>query len=187
MTGFGAKAYSQVAVDTGAGAATSDPHALVLMLFDGALTAARQGLGHMQAGRVAEKAAALSKVTRIIDEGLKLSLDKSAGGPLAQRLGELYDYMTMRLLQSNLRNDAAALAEVIKLLDELRGAWAQLNKQPAPQSASQAAQPVQQRMQAPAPVVAPVAAPAAQGPSASTAARFFDAAYPQPLRRVATA
>jgi flagellar protein FliS len=139
----------------------------------------------MQAGRVAEKAASLSKVTRIIDEGLKVSLDKSAGGPLALRLGDLYDYMTMRLLQSNLRNDAAALAEVIKLLDELRGAWAQISKQPAPQlapqSASQSAQPVQQA------VPAPVAASAAQNPAAATAARFFDAAYPQPLRRVATA
>lgn len=179
MTGFGAKAYSKVAVDTGAGAATSDPHALVLMLFDGALAAARQGLGHMQAGRVAEKAAALSKVTRIIDEGLKVSLDKSAGGPLALRLGDLYDYMTMRLLQSNLRNDAAALAEVIKLLDELRAAWAQISTQPAQQQARE----VQPAMQAPAPV-----APAAvQHPAASGAARFFDAAYPQPLRRVATA
>jgi flagellar protein FliS len=183
MTGFGAKAYSKVAVDTGAGAATSDPHALVLMLFDGALAAARQGLGHMQTGRVAEKAAALSKVTRIIDEGLKLSLDKSAGGPLALRLGELYDYMTMRLLQSNLRNDAVALAEVIKLLDELRTAWAQISKQPARQPAPLSAPPVQQAV----PPQATVAAAAVPNPAVSTAARFFDAAYPQPLRRVATA
>jgi flagellar protein FliS len=186
MTGFGARAYSKVAVDTGAGAATSDPHALVLMLFDGALTAARQGLGHMQAGRVADKATALSKVTRIVDEGLKLSLDKSAGGPLAVRLGELYDYMTMRLLQSNLRNDAAALVEVIKLLEDLRGAWAQISKQPAPQPAPLSAQPVQPVQQA-VPPQTTVAAAAAPNPAALTAARFFDAAYPQPLRRVATA
>jgi flagellar protein FliS len=182
MNGFGAKAYSKVAVETGAGTATSDPHALVLMLYDGALAAARQGLGHMHAGRIGEKAAALSKVTRIIDEGLKISLDKSSGGQLALRLGDLYDYMTMRLLQSNLRNDAAALAEVIKLLEDLRGAWAQIRKQDA------AAQPVTASSAAAG--ASAVAAPAPQSASAgpaSPATRFFDATYPQPLRRVATA
>lgn len=180
MTGFGARAYSKVAVDTGAGSAASDPHALVLMLFDGALAAARQGLGHMQAGRIAEKAAALSKVTRIVDEGLKVSLDKSAGGQLALRLGDLYDYMTMRLLQSNLRNDPAALAEVIKLLEDLRGAWAQIRKTDAAPAGPAPAQGVTAAAQAMPPA-------AAQPVSASPAARFFDATYPQPLRRVATA
>lgn len=126
MTAFAARAYSRVAVDTGTSAAASDPHALVLMLFDGALAAAREGIGHMQAGRIADKAAALSKATRIIDEGLRISLDTTAGGELALRLGDLYDYMVMRLLQANLRNDAQALAEVIKLLDTLGGAWAEI-------------------------------------------------------------
>jgi flagellar protein FliS len=95
-----------------------------MLLFDGALAAARLGLGHLQAGRIADKAAAVSKVTRIIDEGLKLSLDRTAGGELSTRLADLYDYMIMRLLQANLRNDGSALAEVIKLLDDLRSAWA---------------------------------------------------------------
>lgn len=138
MTAFAAKAYNRVSVDS-AGAA-SDPHALIMLLFDGALAAARLGLGHMQAGRIAEKAAAVSKVTRIIDEGLKLSLDHSAGGDLSKRLADLYDYMVMRLLQANLRNDAQALAEVIKLLDDLRGAWAEI-KGRAPAAAAAKAPP----------------------------------------------
>jgi flagellar protein FliS len=124
MTAFAAKAYNRVSVDS-AGAA-NDPHALIMLLFDGALAAARLGLGHMQAGRIAEKAAAVSKVTRIVDEGLKLSLDHSAGGELSKRLADLYDYMVMRLLQANLRNDVQALSEVIKLLDDLRSAWAEI-------------------------------------------------------------
>ncbi len=137
MTADAAKAYRTVSVDTQA--SSSDPHALVLMLFDGALSATRLGLGHMQAGRIADKAAALSKATRIVDEGLKVSLDKSAGGQLAHRLGDLYEYMTMRLLQANLRNDAAALSEVIRLLEDLRAAWAQIRKPAAAQSATPAA------------------------------------------------
>jgi len=122
MTAFAANAYKRVSIESAG--ASGDPHALIMLLFDGALAAARLGLGHLQAGRIADKAAAVSKVTRIIDEGLKLSLDRTAGGELSTRLADLYDYMIMRLLQANLRNDGSALAEVIKLLDDLRSAWA---------------------------------------------------------------
>jgi len=43
MTGFGAKAYSKVSAETGARAA--DAHQLVLMLYDGAVEAARLSTG----------------------------------------------------------------------------------------------------------------------------------------------
>lgn len=160
-----AREYGRVSIESSA--AGHDPHALVLLLFDGALTAARLGLGHLGAGRIPEKAAAVSKATRIVEEGLKLSLDRSAGGELAQRLGDLYDYMVMRLLQANLRNDARALAEVIKLLDDLRGAWSQIRERDqaalaAPSSAS---------------TPGPVAAASPPGPRSSAAAsRFLDVA-----------
>ncbi|MFN9574868.1 MAG: flagellar export chaperone FliS [Betaproteobacteria bacterium] len=126
MTGFGAKAYSKVSAETGARAA--DAHQLVLMLYDGAVEAARLALGHLQAGRVAQKAAALSRAARIVEEGLKVSLDRTAGGQIAERLSDLYDFMILRLLQANLRNDAAALGEVIRLLEDLRAAWVQIGR-----------------------------------------------------------
>ena len=52
--------------------------------------------------------------------------------------------MVMRLLQANLRNDAEALAEVARLLGELRSAWQQIGRPaaaaaPTPYSASIAA------------------------------------------------
>lgn len=124
MSGFAMKAYKQVAVETGVGA--SDPHQLILMLYDGALEAVRQGIGHLEAGRIAEKGRALGKAARIVEEGLKASLDRGTGGQLAFRLLDLYDYMTMRLLQANLRNDRAALDEVSRLMADLRSAWAQI-------------------------------------------------------------
>ncbi len=124
MSGFGERAYKAMAVEGGVRAA--DPHALTLMLYDGALEAVRLAQGHLVAGRVAEKGAALAKAARIVEEGLKASVDRSAGGELAQRLIELYEYLTMRLLQANLRNDRRALEEVAQLLGELRSAWAQI-------------------------------------------------------------
>lgn len=124
MNGFGQQAYRAMAVEGGVGVA--DPHALVLMLYDGALEALRLAEGHLAAGRIAEKGAALGKAVRILEEGLKASLDRASGGQLASRLLELYDYITMRLLQANLRNDRNALIEVAHLLTELRSAWVQI-------------------------------------------------------------
>lgn len=138
MTGFSAKAYRRIDVDTSLNEA--DPHALVLMLFDGALEAIKNALGHIAAGRVAEKGQALAKAARIVEEGLKASLDRQAGGALAQQLAGIYDYATLRLLQANLRNDRAALTEVTTLLSDLRDAWARIGKPAAPVAAAGSAE-----------------------------------------------
>jgi len=141
MNGFGAQIYRRVGVDSGVGSASS--HQLVMMLFDGAIEAVKLARLHVAAGRIAEKGRALGKAVRIVEEGLKASLDRNAGGPLAQQLAQLYDYTNLRLLQANLRNDPKALDEVERLLGELRAAWAQID-------------PVAQR----APAMAPDASPA---------------------------
>lgn len=134
MTAFAAQVYKRVGVDSAVTAA--DPHRLVSMLFDGALEAIRQAQAHLAAGRVAEKGQALGKAVRILEEGLKASLDVDSGGALARQLAALYDYATLRLLQANLRNDGAALAEVSSLLEGLRDAWARIGAGRAPAAAS---------------------------------------------------
>lgn len=170
MTRYGQSAYKQVAVDTAV--ASADPHRLTLMLYDGALEAVRQAAACMQQGQVAEKGRLLGKAVRIVEEGLKASLDRNAGGKLAQQLASLYDYASLRLLQANLRNDAKALDEVTSLLGDLRSAWAQIG------AAAPAATAVPQ---APTPT-APVQSAAAY---AAPRLRIMDAAVPAPLRRVA--
>jgi flagellar protein FliS len=128
--------YAQVGVETGVAAA--DPHKLILMLFDGthaAICAARLAISRND---IAAKAAAISKAIAIIDGGLKASLDIKAGGVLAERLAGLYDYMLNRLLAANLRNDTELLDEVNRLIDELRGAWAQIGQRSGAAPASEA-------------------------------------------------
>lgn len=137
MTAFGASAYRRTGIDTGVAAAT--PHQLILMLFDGALDSIKSATLQMQSGQVADKGAAIGKAVRIVEEGLKASVDRRAGGALAQQLASLYDYAVMRLLQANLRNDARALDEVRALLENLRGAWAQIGNATAPTQAPAAA------------------------------------------------
>jgi flagellar protein FliS len=46
-----------------------------------------------------------------------------AGGELAIRLDQLYDYMARRLVSANRRNDPEALREVHRLLCEIRTGW----------------------------------------------------------------
>jgi flagellar protein FliS len=137
MTSFGAKAYQNVAVQTAVG--TSDPHRMILMLYDGALEAIRLAQAHMGTRRIAAKCEALGKALRIVEEGLKASVDRKVGGQLADRLVALYDYTTMRLLQANLRNDRKALEEARTLLTDLRSAWAQIGHNLAKSNAASAA------------------------------------------------
>lgn len=106
--------------------ATADPHHLILMLFDGAIAAISVARIHMADNNVAQKGAAISKAIDLITNGLSASLDKDAGGELADRLDALYEYMTHRLLFANLKNNQAALTEVSGLLSDLREAWFQI-------------------------------------------------------------
>jgi len=119
--------YTKVGVETGVAAA--DPHRLILMLFDGALAAITQANAAIVRKDISAKGAAISKAIAIVDGGLKASLDVKAGGLLAERLSGLYDYMLERLLIANLRSDPEILNEVSRLLNELRGAWAQIGQQ----------------------------------------------------------
>lgn len=117
----GANAYAKVGVETGVLAAS--PHKLIVMLFEGAMVAVSTAARQMEAGDIAAKGKSISKAITIIENGLRASLDRKAGGEIAANLESLYDYMAARLLAANLGNDPALLDEVHRLLGELKGAW----------------------------------------------------------------
>ena len=135
----GAGAYAKVGLETGVVAAS--PHKLIVMLFDGALAAVRAAVVHMAARDIEKKGAAISKAIEIVQNGLRASLDKKAGGQIADSLDALYAYMGERLVQANLTNDSAKLEEVIALLADLKGAWEAIGDKagPAAQAAPAAA------------------------------------------------
>ncbi len=115
------KAYAKVGVESSVVA--SDPHHLISMLYQGALLAIANARNGILRKDIPAKGAAISKAISIIDDGLNASLDKKVGGELAQNLSSLYDYMCKRLLSANLNDDMAALEEVARLLNDLKGAW----------------------------------------------------------------
>ena len=123
-----AAAYRTVGVESALPSAS--PHQLVLMLFEGAQAAVASAKAHMRLGEIAAKGEAIGKAVSIIDNGLRASLDVRHGGDLALSLQALYQYMVTRLTLANLRNDAAALDEVGRLLAELADAWRQIGDGP---------------------------------------------------------
>ena len=117
----GANAYAKVGLETGVVAAS--PHKLIVMLFEGAITAINNGITHMKAGDIAEKGRAITKAILIVDEGMRASLDKKTGGEIAANLDSLYAYIIQCMLRANLRNDQALLEEALMLLTDLKSAW----------------------------------------------------------------
>jgi flagellar protein FliS len=125
MSHYATRAYANVGVNTSVESAS--PHKLVLMLYDGLLKQLRIAKVHIERKEIVPKAAAISKALAIVDQGLRPGLDLEKGGSIAAQLLALYDYIGERLLQANLRNDAAAIEEVIQLIEPIRLAWAQIN------------------------------------------------------------
>ena len=119
-----AHAYSAVNIATMVPSAS--PHGLILMLFDGAIQAVGIAQSECEAGRIEAKNKATAKALSIIEEGLRASLDRHAGGELAERLDSLYSYMNRRLLKANLHNAIEQYAEVGKLLAGMRSTWAEI-------------------------------------------------------------
>lgn len=109
-------------LNTSTQVATASPHRLIQMLLDGALEKIKLAHHFMQQGRLGDKAQHITWAISIID-GLRVSLDKDAGGELAQNLEDLYDYMARRLIETNVHNDPAILHEVSGLLGQIKEAW----------------------------------------------------------------
>jgi len=112
---------------------TASPGQLVLMLYDGALGAlgsAREAfdLPPSDLRRYEIINRHLLKARKIIIE-LRRTLNFDAGGEIAPLLHRLYDYYNRRLLEANVRKDAEPVAEVERLLGELRNAWAEMLRQ----------------------------------------------------------
>jgi flagellar protein FliS len=112
--------YNQV--DRFSGVTEANPHRLVLMLLEGAISKIAIVKGLMIRKEVAKKGELIGQSIAIVG-GLKSSLDKEAGGEIATNLGNLYEYIEHRLLTANLKNDVTILDEVSKLLHEVKAGW----------------------------------------------------------------
>lgn len=123
-TKSGIQAYAQVSVESAV--LSASPHQLVVLLFDGALSAMKKAVILIEQGDIPGKGQALGKAINIISNGLQSGLNHEVGGELATNLDSLYDYMTRRLLQANIHNDIDAINEVMELLNNIADAWKEI-------------------------------------------------------------
>lgn len=120
-----ANAYQRINVETGV--VQADPHRLVDMLFDGLLHNIAAARGAMARGDIKSKCQHVTTSVRILEEGLKGSLNLKEGGELAANLQGLYEYCVVRLTQANVRNDPKALEEVTKIISPIAEGWKQMD------------------------------------------------------------
>ena len=113
----------------------ASPHRLVQMLMEGGLDRMAQAKGALARGDIAGEGLMLGKAADILI-GLRdgLSAEKSDNKEYVQQLEGLYVYMTNRLMEANLHNDADMIDEVARLLITVKEGWDAIG---APQGAAQ--------------------------------------------------
>lgn len=102
---------------------TASPGKLLLMLYDGAITAMEKALECMDnKSRFDQVNNNLIKSQEIIGELLS-SLNFEVGGDFARNMQSLYAYMIKRLIEANFQKKKEPLEEVLKYMKELRESW----------------------------------------------------------------
>jgi flagellar protein FliS len=144
----------------------ADPVELVSLLYQACMQAVREARYHLAEGRIAERSKQINQACAIVIE-LTTSLDHERGGEISQRLALLYDYMQRRLLEANMKQADAPLADVLGLLTTLSEAWSGVKSaETKPTAETPKAQPVAESWSQSAPVAEDwsQSAPAAESP-----------------------
>jgi len=119
MYGNGIGAYQK------AGVLTADPKRLVSMCYEEAIRNLKIARTKYISRDYEEKAQALQKAMDFIC-ALNSAIDFEKGGEIAANLHALYNYMTYRLMEADLKRDLRAMDHIIWMLVELKAAWEEI-------------------------------------------------------------
>jgi flagellar protein FliS len=114
-------AYKETTVRTASGGK------MIIMLYDEALKQIDYAAKAIDSGsrKFDEINNSILKAQDIITE-LMVSLDFEKGGDIAPALFGLYRYFNDQLMEGNLNKDTGPLRSVQRMMNDLRGAWAQV-------------------------------------------------------------
>jgi flagellar protein FliS len=110
----------------------ADPVELIHLLYEHAILQVGAARTALAAGDIVGRSKAVSKILAILGE-LEGSLDHSNGGTISQNLAALYQYMRQRVVDANLKQDAAPLMEIESLLHTLDEGWTAIRHPESPQ------------------------------------------------------
>jgi len=114
------KAYKKVNIESSI--MGSEPHQIIVMMFDGALQSLAVAKGAIERKDFELKAQSITKFSNIIT-ALRNSLDFDAEPVISQRFDDLYVYCLNMINEVSLSMNAARLDEITELLRPLRDAW----------------------------------------------------------------
>lgn len=104
---------------------TAAPEDLTLMLYNGAIRFVTESIQALERGELEKSHNANLRAQDIVKEFMStLNMDYD----ISHNLFSLYEYMTYRLMQGNMKKDVAQLEEVKGLLVELRDTWVEAIK-----------------------------------------------------------
>lgn len=122
-TGNPYQAYQQNSVNT------ASPGELTLMLYNGCLKFLSQARKAIESGSIEDRNRNVQKAQSIIQE-LMVTLNMDIA--VSKDMLSLYDYLNRRLVEANLKNDAAIVEEIEGFVIEFRDTWkevVQINRQ----------------------------------------------------------
>jgi flagellar protein FliS len=99
---------------------TASPAELVLMLYDGAIKFCNIAIAAIDAQDIAKAHTNIVKVEKIIDN-FRVTLDMSY--PVAKDFDNVYEYLSRRLIEANLKKDKEILEEVCTHIRSMRDTW----------------------------------------------------------------
>ena len=114
------KAYKKVNIESTI--MSSEPHQIILMMFDGALQSLAISKGAIERKDFELKSQTVTKFMNILS-ALRNSLDFDAEPIVSRRFDDLYIYCIDVINEVSLSMDGSRIDEVIELLKPLRNAW----------------------------------------------------------------
>ena len=122
--------YSQANVYREREVLTASPEKLVVITFDHILVNLRRARVAIEANNIERRVEALSKAREGVME-LLMSVDTDRGGPIANNLLSLYSFAVRELFEVGRTKDVRKLDAVLKVMTNLREAFAAIATDPA--------------------------------------------------------
>lgn len=107
---------------------TASPAQIVVKLYDGAMKFMRQAQAAISAREYSKKGTALRRAHAIVSE-LQATLRAEHAPELCESLDRLYEFVLHQITETNRLGKPELLDPAIRVLEELRSAWAEVAKQ----------------------------------------------------------
>lgn len=114
------KRYRQTQVET------AGPLELIIMMYDGAIRFCNMAKTAIEKRDFKQANKMLQRAQDIIDE-LNINLNMEAG-EIAVNLRSLYQFISNKLVEANIKKDLHLVKQMVDLLADLRSSWAQLHQ-----------------------------------------------------------